>query len=256
MTETVDAQQKQGRPTLAWVAIGCGVLVVIMVLVLTVSGLFMAKKIKDVAGDLDFEDDPAMSAARLIVRMNPELEEVAVDTEAGTITVRHTDTGETVTVDIDDLQDGKISFTTDEGAVTIEASGDPEEGTLKVSSGDETWTLKTGVETDAEVPDWVPVFPDTETESTHSMTSDGRMSGGFQIQSGEDVGTIVEFYRSRLDALGFDVRVDRFSSDGENGGVVHAQEEGSGRSVTVMIRSEEDGSTGVAVSYQEEATEK
>ena len=67
MTETVDAQQKQGLPTLAWVAIGCGVLVVIMVLVLTVSGLFMAKKIKDVAGDLDFEDDPAMSAARLIV---------------------------------------------------------------------------------------------------------------------------------------------------------------------------------------------
>ena len=255
MTETVDAQQKQGLPTLAWVAIGCGVLVVIMVLVLTVSGLFMAKKIKDVAGDLDFEDDPAMSAARLIVRMNPELEEVEVDSEAGTITVRHTDTGETVTVDIDDLQDGKISFTTDEGVVTIEASGDPEEGTLKVNSGDETWTLKTGVETHGEVPDWVPVFPDTETTSTHSMTSDGRMSGGFQLQSDEDVDTLLDFYHSRLDALGFDVRIDRFSSEGEDGGVVHAQKKDSGRSVTVMVRSDDDGSTRAAVSYQEEAEE-
>jgi hypothetical protein len=255
MTETVDSPQKQGLPTLAWVAIGCGVIVVIMVLVLTVGGLFMAKKIKDVAGDLDFEDDPAMSAARLIVRMNPELEEVAVDAEAGTITVRHTDTGETVTVDIDDLRDGKISFTTEEGAVTIEASGDPEEGTLKVSSGDETWTLKTGVETSPEVPDWVPVFPDTETESTHSMTSDGRMSGGFQLQSDEDVDALFEFYRSRLDAMGFKVRADRFSSEGDNGGVVHGQQEDSGRSVTAMIRSNEDGSTRVAVSYQEEQTE-
>ena len=256
MTETTNPQQKKGLPTLAWVAIGCGVIVVIMVLVLTVGGLFMAKKIKDVAGDLDFEDNPAMSAARLIVRMNPELEEVAVDEEAGTITVRHTDTGETVTVDIEDLKDGKISFTTDEGEVTIEASGDPEEGTLKVSSGDETWTLKTGVETSAEVPDWVPVFPDTTTESTHSMNSDGRLSGGFQLQADDDVDTVVEFYRSRLDAMGFDVRVDRFSSEGDSGGVVHGQEEASGRGVTAMIRSNEDGSTRVAVSYQEEETEE
>ncbi len=256
MTENVDTQKKQGLPTLAWVAIGCGVIVVIMVLVLTVGGLFMAKKIKDVAGDLDFEDDPAMSAARLIVRMNPELEEVAVDEEAGTITVRHTGTGETVTVDIDDLQDGKISFTTDEGEVTIEASGDPEEGTLKVNSGDETWTLKTGVESHAEVPDWVPVFPDTETESTHSMTSDGRMSGGFQLQSDHDVDTVLEFYRSRLETMGFKVRVDRFSSEDDNGGVVHGQLEDSGRAVTVMVRSDEDGSTRAAVSYQEEETEE
>ncbi len=255
MTDNVETQQKQGLPTLAWVAIGCGVIVVMMVLVLTVSGLFMAKKIKDVAGDLDFEDDPAMSAARLIVRMNPELEEVAVDSEAGTITVRHTDTGETVTVDIEELQDGKISFTTDEGAVTIEASGDPEEGTLKVSSGDETWTLKTGVETSAEAPDWAPVFPGTKAESTHSMNSDGGMSGGFQLQSDENVESIVEFYRSRLDATGFEVRVDRFSSDGESGGVVHGRNEALGRGVTVMVHSEEDGSTRVAVSYQEEETE-
>lgn len=252
MTDTANTQEKKGLPTLAWVAIGCGVLVVIVLLVTTVGGLFMAKKIKDVAGDLDFEGDPAMATARLIVRMNPELEEVAVDEEDGTITVRHKDTGETVTVDFEDLEKGKISFTTDDGKeVTIDASETGEEGTLEVKSGDESFTLKTGVETTGEVADWVPVYPGAETESVHSMTAEGNLSGGFQATTDADVGAVVDFYQSELEESGHDVRVDRFSTEGENGAVVHGQDQDAGRNVTVMIRLDEDGLTRIAVSYRE-----
>jgi len=251
MAESVEGQQKKRLPVLAWVGIGCGVLLVLVALVLTVSGLFVAKKIKDVAGDLDFEGNPTMAAARIIVRMNPELEEVAVDEDAGTITVRHTETGETVTVSIEDLQDGRISFKTDEGEVSIEASGDPEEGTLKVKSGDETWTLKTGVETVGEIADWVPVYPGATPENPHSVTSEGKMNGGFQFNSTDSVDQLVEFYRSRLTEMGFEVRVNEFSAgEGESGGVVYGQHESSGRSMTVMVR-QEDGATTVAVSYTE-----
>ena len=49
---------------------------VIVSVVLIVVGLFAAKKLKDVAGDLDFEGNPELAAARMVVRLNPELEEV------------------------------------------------------------------------------------------------------------------------------------------------------------------------------------
>ncbi len=95
MTEETTAKKK-GLGPLAWIGIGCGALVVIVAVALVVVGLIAAKKIKDVAGD--FKDNPEMAAARLIVKMNPELEEVSADEQAATITVRHTKTGEVVTL--------------------------------------------------------------------------------------------------------------------------------------------------------------
>jgi hypothetical protein len=252
MEQAAETQPKKGLPTLAWIGIGCGVLVVIVAIALTVSGLFVAKKIKDVAGDLDFEGNPAMVAARVIVRMNPELEEVSVDEEAGTITVRHTETGETVTLSIEDLQEGRISFETDEGEVTIEASGEPEEGTLKVKSGDDTWTLRTGMETTGDVPDWVPVYPELTPENPHSVTTDEGLNGGFQLETGDGVDQVVAFYRHQLSGADFETRVNEFSGgDGESGAVVYGEKESAGRSVTIMVRQDEEGATRIAVSYQQ-----
>ncbi len=252
MTEDVEVQTKKGLPALAWIGIGCGVLIVIVLAVVLAGGLFMAKKVKDVAGDLDFEGDPTMSAARLIVRMNPELEEVAVDKEAGTITVRHTGSGKTVTVSMEDIEEGRLRFLSDEGEVVIEASGDPEDGTISVTSQDKTWTLKTGVETAAEIPDWVPIFSGAEVESPHAVVSGDRTNGGYQLRSDEAVNVLVDFYRSELESRGFSVRVNSFAAgDDEAGAVVSATDEASNRGVTVMVRTDEDGSTHVAVSYQE-----
>lgn len=252
MTEGVEVPSKKGLPTLAWIGIGCAVLIVIVLAVTLAGGLFMAKKVKEVAGDLDFEGDPAMSAARLIVRMNPELEEVAVDEESGTITVRHTDSGQTVTVNVEDLQEGRIRFTTDEGEVLIQATGDPEEGTISVTSEDSTWTLKTGVESAVELPDWVPVVAGAEIEGPHAVVSGDRTSGGYQLRRAEPVDALVDFYRSELESRGFAIRVNSFAAgDDAAGGVVTATDEALSRSVTVMIRSDEDGTTHVAVSYQE-----
>jgi hypothetical protein len=248
MTEET-TPKKKGLSTLAWIGIGCGVLVVIMAAVLIVIGLFVVKKAKDVAGD--FKDNPELAAARLLVKLNPELEEVSADGEAGTITVRHTKTGEIVTVSIQDLKEGRIKFTTDEGEVSVEANGDAEQGTLSVSRGDETWKLKTGVDTSAEIPGWVPVAPGAEVESPHVFESEGKVSGGFQLRSTESVDATAEFYRSRLKADGFEVSVNSFAiGEGDSGAVVTGSKADGQRSVTAMIRTD-DGATRVVVSYQE-----
>ena len=73
------APQKKGLSTWAWIGIGCGVLVVIATVVLVAVGFFAARKLQDVAGDLDFKDNPEMASARLFVRMNPELGAVLQD---------------------------------------------------------------------------------------------------------------------------------------------------------------------------------
>ena len=246
------APQKKGLSTWAWIGIGCGVLVVIATVVLVAVGFFAARKLQDVAGDLDFKDNPEMASARLFVRMNPELEEVAVDEEAGTLTVRHKSSGETVTVAIEDLKEGRFQLSTDEGEVTIDASGSLDEGSVTVTKDGETWKLKTGVETGGALPSWVPVYPDAAVESPHVVETDGKTSGGFQLRLGDSVTAATDYFRSRLEAEGFAVRVNSFSAgDGDDGAVVNGSDSGGGRSVTAMIRTDEDGSTRVVVSFQQ-----
>jgi len=249
---TDEAPRKQGLSTLAWIGIGCGALVVIVAVVMVVLGLFAAKKIQDVAGDLDFDGNPEMAAARLLVRMNPEVEEVSVDDEAGTLTIRHKPSGQTITVSIEDLKSGRFTFTTDEGKVTIGTEGSIEDGTISVSKGDETWKLKTGVETSGDLPAWVPVAFGAEPENPHVVESEGRTSGGFQLGLSEPVDSVVEVYRSELEASGFEVRVNDFSDgDAVQGAVVNGTDAAGGRTVTAMIKRDEDGSTRVIVSFQQ-----
>ena len=91
MSNGEQAPAKKGLPVWAWVGIGCGALVVVVLIVVTVAGFLVANKVKDVAAD--FEKNPAMATARMIVKLNPDLEEVSTDDEEGTITVRNTKTG-------------------------------------------------------------------------------------------------------------------------------------------------------------------
>ena len=100
MSNGEGAPAKKGLPVWAWIGIGCGALSILVLVVLMVGGFFVARKVQDVAAD--FEENPAMATARMIVKLNPELEEVATDEEAGTITVRNRKTGEVITVNFEE----------------------------------------------------------------------------------------------------------------------------------------------------------
>ncbi len=249
MGNGTEAPKKKGLGTLAWIAIGCGALIVVVVVALGVGGLFLAKKAKDVVGDLDFEGNPGLAAARMVVRLSPELEEVGVDEDAGTITIRNTKTGEEITVDFDDVQEGRISWKSGDQEVTIDASGDQEGATIDVSGDKGTWKLTTGGAATGELPEWVPVYPGSAPESRHDMTSDEGYQGVFQLTTDDGVAQVVEYYRSQLAERGFEVSTNVFSGDeGEQGGLVSGQDEAGGRTVTVMVGSEEGRST-MSVSF-------
>jgi hypothetical protein len=241
------APAKTGLPVWAWVGIGCGALVILAVIVMTVAGFLVANKVKDVAGD--FEDNPAMATARLIVKLNPELEEVSTDEDEGTITVRNTKTGEIVTVNFSDIEEGKFSFSTDEGEVTVDASGVAESGSVNITTDDGSVVYQAGVVSE-NLPAWVPVYTGAEPANRHSLNTADSVSGGFQLETSDPVAKVLEFYRSALEGEGYAVSVNTFSQDDTQGGMVNGNHEGSGRTVMAILSSE-NGTTMVNVNYSE-----
>jgi hypothetical protein len=247
MSNGEQAPAKTGLPTWAWVGIGCGALIVLAMIVITVTGFLVANKVKDVAAD--FEDNPAMATARLIVKLNPELEEVSIDEEEGTITVRNTKTGDVVTVNFDDIENGKFSFTTDEGEVTVDASGVAESGSVNITTEDGSVVYQAGVVSE-NLPAWVPVYPGAEPADRHSMNTADSTSGGFQLETRDPVAKVLEFYQSALEGEGYAISVNTFSQDDAEGGMVNGSNEDSGRTVMAILKSE-DGTTTVSVNYSE-----
>ncbi len=245
MTDGAQQQTKKGLGPLAWIAIGCGVIILVVGIVMVAGGVFLAGKAKDFAEEM--EKNPGLTTARTIVKLNPELEEVAVDEDAGTITVRNTKTGEEITVDFEDLKEGKLSFSSGDKSVTVDAS---EEGlSIQTEEGDERLELSTGNQVTEDVPEWVPVWPGAELEGRSTMRHSGGLNGGFQLVAPVATAEAVEFYRSRLDGQGFDVRVSTYATDEGDGGMVNAADEAGGRTVVVIISSRADGGSDVRVNY-------
>jgi len=249
MSNGEQAPAKKGLPIWAWVGIGCGGLLILVLVVVMAAGFFVAKKVKDVAGD--FEDNPAMATARMIVKVNPDLEEVATDEEAGTITVRNKKTGEVITVNFDDIQDGKLSFTTDEGEVKVDASQLQENGSMTVTSGDGSVVFETGQPSAKDLPSWVPMYPGTEPTSRHSMRTETTLSGGFEISTDDAVADVLEFYRSQLVSAGYEISVNTYTQDDTEGGMVNGNNEAEHRSIVVILSREAGQNTKAVVSFNE-----
>jgi uncharacterized protein YneF (UPF0154 family) len=233
MSNGEQAPAKKGLPVWAWVGIGCGGLVILVLIVVMAAGFFVANKVKDVAAD--FEDNPAMATAKMIVKVNPDLEEVATDEEAGTITVRNKKTGEVVTVNFDDIQDGKLSFTTDEGEVKVDASQLEENGSMTVTSEDGSVVFAAGKPSAKDLPSWVPVYPGTEPSSRHSMRTETTLSGGFEIATDDALADVLEFYRSELESEGYEISVNTYTQDATEGGMVNGSDEAEQRSIVVIL---------------------
>ncbi len=248
MSNGVQAPTKKGLPVWAWIGIGCGALMVLVVIVVTIGGFLVANKVKDVAAD--FEENPAMATARMIVKLNPELEEVSTNEEEGTITVRNTKTGEEITVNFEDIEEGKFSFTSGDREITVDATGLEDSGSIKVTDDEGAVVFSTGEGSAEDIPPWVPVYPGTEPTSRHTMRTDESFTGGFEIATSDRVADVLEFYRTKLEGAGYKVNVNTFSQDDSQGGMVNGSHESEQRSVIVILNSEK-GSTKVTVSYNQ-----
>lgn len=164
----------------AWLGIGCLVLVLLGLGTCYACGMFVKNKVGKLA------DNPAMAAAELIVRANPEVELVSKDEAAGTLTIRKKKTGETVTVDISEIQQGKFSFTDDQGE------------TASISLG--------GAESAKGLPDWIPVYPGATMRQLFSASGEEGRSGSYMLTSIDTIDAVADFYERRLTAAGYETK--------------------------------------------------
>jgi hypothetical protein len=79
---------KKGMPTLAWVGIGCGTVIVIAVVVVAMLVGWCKRSVGDLS---EFKNNPEKAAAEMMVRLNPEIKLVSQDDAKGEMTIRTKD---------------------------------------------------------------------------------------------------------------------------------------------------------------------
>lgn len=228
---------KKGLSPLAWVGIGCGVIILLGVVAMGVLGFFAKKQFDK------FADNPTKAAAELVVRTNPDLELVSTDDKAGTMTIRDKKENKEFTLSFDDIKNGKFAITTADGTTTIDATS--QDG-IKVTD-DKGNVSQLGATSNENLPGWIPTYPNGESSGITAVTSPTEKSGGFTVATSDSVDAVTGFYDSKLKDAGFQVTKTSFPG----GANVTGSTEGDKRTLTVQIGSNE-GKTQAIVFYSEQ----
>jgi hypothetical protein len=231
-----------------WVGIGCLVLVLLAIGTCFAGGMFLKKKVGGMVED--FEKNPAKAAAELAVKLNPEVELVRSDET--TMTVRHRETGEEITVSFEDAKEGKFTFTTKEGTATIDADAarDGEGGTLTVTD-DKGQVATFGAGSGAgSAPAWLPLYPGAEVVGNYDADTPEGHAGALTVTTADGLAEVMKFYEDRLRADGFEVQKMTYEGD-SSGGTVTGSTADQKRSVSVVL-SFAEGKTQAMVTFNEQ----
>ncbi len=234
-----------------WVAGGCGCLIVVILVVVVGGGFFVAKK----AGDMleEFEKNPGMAALKLAVQVNPDLEMGEVDEANETVTIRNTKTGEDITLSFKDIEEGKFSMITEDGETTINFEGNEEGGGVRVTGKDGEETFQMGAGADAgELPDWVLLYPGAATVEGGFTTSNAEGRTGMRMMNTTDTfESVLDWYQQEMEGAGHAVtRSVTQTQDGGYGSLSY-NDETSGRSLTVVVLSAEEGGSTIQLQFGE-----
>ncbi|KAB2954123.1 MAG: hypothetical protein F9K18_14010 [Thermoanaerobaculia bacterium] len=244
---------KKGMSTGAKIAIGCliGVLLVIgaCVAIVGVGGMWVKNKVTGMAEK--YENDPdafAYDAALTAFKLNPDVEIVAQDESAKSITVRDKKTGKETTFNLDDIKDGRLSIESEGETVNfgVSAGESGEGGTLTVESDKGTMTFGGGDV--SSVPDWIPSYPGARTESFSNVEMGGERSGTFTLHTADSLEEVLAFFEEKLKEAGFEVQKSTMNIQGAESANVTGT--AGGRTVTVNMTSQA-GETQGLVAYSE-----
>lgn len=216
--------KKKTSPLVIVLAI-VGGLMALLVVGVVAGGLFIVHKVKQAGFDPDeWRNNPGAAAAKMITTLNPDAEVVRIDEDRGVVVIREKSTGKTVTMNFEDIKQGRLSFSDSEGASVTFGQG-------------------------ADLPSWVPLYPGAKAETgLAAASSKGGSGGAFTFTSADSPATVLKRYRSTLEDAGFAVE-DQGSSD--SGGMLIGKDEGNSRTVTATVSSSGNQTT-VSVLYSEE----
>ena len=250
------AGPKKGLSTGAKVAIGCLVAVVLCVGgCFVVGGFFVTKGVKSLKSFAETaQKDPdlaAYKAALIAFKLNPDVEIVSSDESAKTITVRDKTDGKEITFNLADIKAGRLSMTSGEDEVKFEGNSAPDgkTGSFKITSNKGTMVLGG----DAQVPDWVPVYPGARTEGQSLVASGGESTGSFSLEIADGADRVLAYYEHALKAKGYTVEKTSLDSTNATGGTLNATS--GARTISVTVANQEGQSQGMVQFSEKSGTE-
>jgi len=177
------------------------------------------------------------------------VEIVDVDEDGERITFRDKSTGKTVTLDLEDVKRGRISFEGEDGEeVVLQAEGEGDNGRINIQSSQGSYQL--GGASEVDMPGWLPLYPGGEAQGVmRSQTPEGR-TGSVAVTTNDSVEQVMQFYKEALESAGLEVSTMQTGGAGGAGAVVTGESPGGARGAMVMIGSE-DGRTTASVTYNE-----
>lgn len=235
---------------LMWIFLGCGTITLLGIITVVLGGYFVWNKAKDAGLDPELmQKRPAMAVAKMVVAANPDVELVSVDDDKGLITVKDKKTGKTVTVNLDQVKDGKISFKGDgkDEEVTISAKGSGDTGSVEMKSKE--GTAKFGAGAAAKLPDWFPSYPGASTQGVFSSETADGVSGSFGFSTTDSIDKVVKFYDDNLKEAGFKTTTNTVQQNGVLNMESLAAEDGAKKRTALVTAITEQGSTKVSVVF-------
>jgi hypothetical protein len=191
--------------------------------------------------------NPALAITKLVTAANPDIQVLSTNEGDNTVTLRDKRTGETVTMNFDDVKKGKIVFKGNGQQATIQAHGEGQNGTLEINSPQ--GTVKFGSGAAAKPPEWVPAYPGVSPTSTFSMQGGDGSGGSFQFTTKDSAKNVLSFYEQGLKQSGFGITANiTGNTDSASGGMISAEDTATKRTVVVTVGTEK-GETSVNVLF-------
>jgi hypothetical protein len=216
-----------------WILGGIAVFILLVGIVIVASGMFFAHK---------FLENPAMTTAKLLTAGNPNIEVLSVDQGRNKVTFRDKTTGETVTMNFDDIKQGKIVFKSKGQQATLRAFGDGQNGTMEIDSPQ--GTVKFGAGNAAKIPSWVPVYPGVSPQVNFSMQGTDADGGTFQFKTKDSAKDVLSFYEQALKTSGFQITANISGNlAASSGAMLTAENPSSNRTVMVTAGTEDSGAS-------------
>lgn len=226
-----------------WVALGCGTLFLLVLLFSIFGGLWLWKKGKVWVGAAS--KNPAVAAAKLAAAVDPDVEVVASDEEKGTVTLRNKKTGQVITLNAKEIEEGKLKVFDEQGeSVDFEAESSGSSFRLSSKKGQLT------VGEAGSLPSWIPLPQGVKPVGFFQTESEKGVEGGASFETEESPSEILAFYREALEKAGLSPSVSKFEQDGKlMGGLVSGKAAG-GRKLTVSVTAGQRR-TSVALMFSE-----
>jgi hypothetical protein len=192
--------------------------------------------------------NPALAVAKLMTAANPDVEVLEADEGRNSVKIRDKKTGETMTVNLDDIKNGRINLRGPKGErASIQAQTDGQNGSVEIKGPD--GSMKFGAGANAKIPDWVPAYPGADATANFSMQGGDGGGGTFSYTTKDSPEAVLSFYNRNLTSAGFKITTNvSGTANGTSGTMISAEDEGSKRTLVITVAND-NGKTGVNVIY-------